>query len=61
MSLDESSPSFSLETAPGRTSLSSDTPLLPSQGGDEFAAEVGDVRDHAAQDRVGIFFHDVGE
>ena len=26
--------------------------LLLSQGGDEFAAEVGDVGDHAAPDRV---------
>ena len=29
------------------------SPLLLGQGGDEFAAEVRDVGDHAAPDRVG--------
>ena len=28
--------------------------LLPGQGGDEFAAEVGDVWDHLAPDQVGV-------
>jgi hypothetical protein len=53
MNFDESSPSFSPEAIPSRDWSGPGTPLLLGQGGDEFAAEVGDVGDHAAPDQVG--------
>jgi hypothetical protein len=45
-------PTFSLETATDRDSLGTGTTQTLREGGDEFAAEVGDVWDHAAPNQV---------
>jgi hypothetical protein len=47
-------PTFSLETATDRDSLGTGTTQTLREGCDEFAAERGDVGDHAAPDQVGL-------
>jgi hypothetical protein len=47
-------PTFSLETATDRDSLGTGTTQSLGEGCDEFAAERGDVWDHAAPDQVGL-------